>query len=144
MINECVLGGNLVANPELREIPNSDNVVVSFTIAINNKKKNKQTGQYEDDPAFVDCEAWGQTAKSINEYFTKGKPIVVAASIQQERWKDKEAGNPRSRLRFRVNRFYFPQTVKAAVEQAAPADENNDTGPEDAPPARESGEDIPF
>jgi single-strand DNA-binding protein len=139
MFNECNFGGNITANPEIRQIPNSDAVVCSFTIAVNNRVKNRQTGEYEDDPCYIDCEAWGQTATTIHEKFKKGNPIYVSGSMKQEKWADKETGKNRSRYRLRLNRFYYPMLKKA---DATSKDDNGEQG--GAPASSSVGEDLPF
>lgn len=43
-INKVVIAGNLTRDPELRETP-SGFQVLSFGVAVNDRRKNQQTGQ---------------------------------------------------------------------------------------------------
>ena len=53
-INRCILSGNLTRDPELRSTAGGTSVL-SFSIAVNDRRKNSQTGEWEDYPNFVDA-----------------------------------------------------------------------------------------
>lgn len=82
-LNKVILGGRLVATPELKQTP-SGVAVCSFTLAIN--RKFSKDGQQEAD--FINCQAWRQTAEFINRYFRKGSSLCVTGSIQTRSWQD--------------------------------------------------------
>ena len=58
-----------------------------FTVAVNRKFKNEQTGEYDAD--FITCNAWRQTAEFITQYFSKGKLILVEGSLRNNNYQDK-------------------------------------------------------
>lgn len=58
-----------------------------FTVAVNRKFKNEQTGEYDAD--FITCTAWRQTAEFITQYFSKGKLILVEGSLRNNNYQDK-------------------------------------------------------
>ena len=77
-MNKAILVGRLTRDPELRTT-GSGVSVCSFTIAINIRFKNAE-GNYDAD--FINCVAWRQQAELISKYFTKGRMIGIAGSIQ--------------------------------------------------------------
>lgn len=45
--------------------------VLTFGLAINEKKKDSETGEYVDAPVFVDCALFGARAEALAPYLTK-------------------------------------------------------------------------
>ena len=94
-LNSVTLVGRLTKDPEVKELAN-DNAVVNFSLAINrvyfaNKEKKEET-------TFVDCTAWGNQARVLGKFATKGKEIGVQGRLHLEIFNDKE-GNEVRRLR---------------------------------------------
>lgn len=85
-MNKVILVGRLTADPEVRT---SESGVSScrFTIAVDRKFANKETGKKEAD--FIKCVAWRQTSDFIAKYFTKGKMICVEGELRNNNYKDK-------------------------------------------------------
>lgn len=78
--------GRLTADPELRSTQSGVSSC-RFTVAVNRKFKNEQTGEYDAD--FITCNAWRQTAEFITQYFSKGKLICVEGSLRNNNYQDK-------------------------------------------------------
>jgi len=77
-----VIIGNLTADPELRFTP-SGTAVANFTVASTAKKKNQQTGEWEDDhTTFIRCSAWEQMAENVAETLLKGMRVVVTGRLK--------------------------------------------------------------
>lgn len=91
MLNNLVIMGRLVADPVLRKTSNGISVV-SFRIACDRSRKGGTDSEKKAD--FFDCTAWRERAEFINNYFVKGKPILLEGSVQNRDWKDKD-GNQR-------------------------------------------------
>lgn len=53
-INRVCISGNLTRDPVLRSTSGGMSVL-SMGVAVNDRRKNQQTGQWEDYPNFVDC-----------------------------------------------------------------------------------------
>lgn len=85
-MNRVTLIGRLTADPELRQTQ-SDVAVCRFTIAVDRKFKNKDTGEKEAD--FITCQAWRQTAEFVGRYFTKGSMIALEGSLRTGKYQDK-------------------------------------------------------
>ena len=69
-MNKVILMGRLTADPELRQTQSGISSC-RFTIAVNRKYADKQSGERQAD--FISCVAWRQTAEFICKYFRKGK-----------------------------------------------------------------------
>lgn len=85
-MNKVVLIGRLTSDPELRQTQ-SGVASCRFTVAVDRKFANKQTGEREAD--FLSCQAWRNTAEFISRYFTKGKMIAVEGSLRTGNYQDK-------------------------------------------------------
>ena len=109
--------GNIVADPELRFF-NDGNAVVNFRIACNGRKKNRETGQWENgDTTFLTCSAFNGLAENIAQQFGKGKKITVAGQLKQREYeKDGQ------------KRTVFEVAVNEASEPVAKF--NNNDGPQ--------------
>lgn len=95
-INRVEISGNLGRDPELRATA-SGTQVCQFSVCVNDRRKNNQTGEWEDVPNWVDVTFFGNRAESINQYLSKGSLVFVAGRLHQNKWQDKN-GNNRSKL----------------------------------------------
>ena len=78
MLNQVVLVGILVKDPELIEGENNKKIS-RVTLAIPRSFKN-MNGEYESD--FINCILWDSVAKSTVEYCKKGDIVGVKGRIQ--------------------------------------------------------------
>ena len=78
MLNQTVIVGRLVSDPELRETDNG-NKVTNVTIAIPRSFKNIN-GEYDTD--FVSCVLWKGIAESTANYCKKGDLVGVKGRLQ--------------------------------------------------------------
>src|SRR5690349_7736597 len=81
-LNKVMLIGRLTRDPEVRTFGTTGGKVAAFGFAVNNKKKNAQTGQWEDEPVFLDIEAFNrqtgrQLADLVEQYFRKGAQFYL-------------------------------------------------------------------
>lgn len=79
MLNKVILMGRLTKDPEIRYTSENNVPVARFTLAISRKFSKKGEEKQTD---FINCVAWNKTAEFINNYFTKGKMMVVSGRIQ--------------------------------------------------------------
>ncbi len=87
-LNKVILGGRMVADPELKQTQ-SGVPVVSFRIAVNRRFQSKDAqGQSQAD--FIDIVAWRQQAEFVSRYFRRGSSICVVGSIQTRSWTDQQ------------------------------------------------------
>lgn len=103
--SQTILIGHLTRDPEIRYMPDQT-PVVSFGVAVNHKFTTK-SGEKREDAMFMDCSAFGKKGETINEWFKKGKPILVRGRLRLERWQDKQSGAERSKHTLQVEDFAF-------------------------------------
>lgn len=106
-INKVIVTGNLTRDPELRET--SDGLqILSFGVAVNDRRKNQQTQQWEDRPNFVDCAMFGNRAASVARFLSKGAKVAIEGKLRWSQWQAKD-GSSRSKLTVAVDEIEFLQ-----------------------------------
>lgn len=88
-INRVTIMGNLTRDAELRKKRDAASVL-TFGLAINEKKKDTETGEYVDAPVFVDCALFGARAEALAPYLTKGKRVSVDGRLRYHSWMKNE------------------------------------------------------
>lgn len=68
--------GNLGRDPELRYTPNGK-AVTEFSVAVNQGKKDQQTGEWSDESDWFRVSVWGEAAKTAAEKYHKGSKVLV-------------------------------------------------------------------
>lgn len=119
--NKVILAGNLTRDPDIRSVGGTK--VADIRLAISEKWRDKTTGQPKDVTCFVDVVAWDKQADFSQQYFAKGKPMLVEGRLQMDEWADKQTGEKRSKLRVRADRVMFwggAPTQQDAAPAAAP------------------------
>jgi single-strand DNA-binding protein len=110
-LNKVMLIGRLTRDPEVRTF-GTGGKVAAFGFAVNNRRKNTATGQWEEDPVFLDLEAFNRgesgraLADQVEQYFHKGHQYFIEGHLKLDQWTDKE-GQKRSRLKIVVDNFQF-------------------------------------
>ena len=87
MLNQLLIIGRLVKDPELRKTESGKNVT-NITLAVPRSYKNIN-GEYDTD--FVDCVLWNNVAESTTEFCHKGDLLGVKGRIQTRSY-EKEDG----------------------------------------------------
>lgn len=94
-INRVNISGNLTRDPELRATAGGTQVL-SFGVAVNDRRKNPQTGDWEDYPNFVDCTMFGTRAEAVSRYLSKGSKVAIEGKLRYSSWE--RDGQKRSKL----------------------------------------------
>jgi single-strand DNA-binding protein len=92
--NLVVMEGRLTDDPELRYTQNGT-ALCSFSIANNNDYYRQNERQA--DVCFVDVTVWSKLAQRCGEYLKKGRRVLLAGRLKQDRWQDKD-GKQHSKL----------------------------------------------
>lgn len=95
-INRVEISGNLTRDAEMRS-SRSGTAVLKFSVAVNDRKKNQSTGEWEDVTSFVDCTMFGRRAEALESRLRKGVKVFVAGRLRQDTW-ETEDGSKRSKL----------------------------------------------
>ena len=88
MINNVVLAGRLVADPEHRQTQTGKGVA-NLRIAVDRKGREKETD-------FFNVTAWGQSADFACTYLSKGRLVAVTGRLQVRAYTDKEGQQKQS------------------------------------------------
>lgn len=96
-INRVNITGNLTRDPELRSTAGGM-AVLGFGVAVNDRRKNQQTSQWEDYPNFVDCTMFGNRAEALSRILRKGMKVAIEGKLRYSSWEDKNGGGRRSKL----------------------------------------------
>lgn len=91
MLNQVVIVGRLVRDPEVKET-DSGKKVSNITLAVPRAYKNAD-GEYDTD--FVDCTLWNSVAQNTSEYCRKGDIVGVKGKIETEMY-EKDGENRKS------------------------------------------------
>ncbi|MDB5088598.1 MAG: ssb 1 [Mucilaginibacter sp.] len=80
--------GRLTAKAEVNAVK-GDKQVINFTVAINQRWKNK-AGEKKEKTAFVDCAYWRNSG--IAEYLTKGAVVEISGWMEAQGYQSKKDG----------------------------------------------------
>ena len=158
-INRVNISGNLTRDPELR-MTGSGTQILAFGVAVNDRRRNPQSGEWEDYPNFVDCVVFGARAEPLSRFLSKGSKVAVEGKLRYSSWETKD-GQKRSKLEVVVDEVEFLsprnqqgggaqqyQHAQQAPSYSAPAAAAPQQGygaPVQTPPSAEVyDEDIPF
>jgi len=86
MLNQIVIVGRLVRDPELRQTEGGKKVT-NITLAVPRSYKNS-SGEYETD--FIDCVLWTGIAENTTEYCKRGDILGVKGRVQTRTFEQDE------------------------------------------------------
>lgn len=109
-INRVNISGNLTRDPELRQTQGGTSIL-SFGVAVNDRRKNQQSGEWEDAPNFVDCIVFGSRAESLGKFIQKGSKVAIEGKLRYSSWEAKD-GSKRSKLEVVVDEIEFMSQPK--------------------------------
>ena len=109
-LNSVHLIGRLTRDPEVRTFQNGGKVA-EFGLAVDNRKKDQQTGQWVNDPVFLNLKGFDsqykKTASLIEQYLRKGALVFIEGRLTVESWDDKQTGAKRQAVKVIVNDVQF-------------------------------------
>ncbi len=86
MLNQIVIAGRLVADPEITVTENNKKRTI-ITVAVPRSFKNME-GTYDTD--FIKCVLWNVIAENTCEYCKKGDIVGVKGRLQTSSYEDKD------------------------------------------------------
>jgi single-strand DNA-binding protein len=108
-LNKVMLIGRLTRDPEVRAFSNGGKVA-KLGFAVNNRKKNMQTGEWEEEPVFIDVDAFNRgeykLAETVEQYLRKGMQIFIEGRLKLDQWTSQD-GQKRSKLMVVMENFQF-------------------------------------
>lgn len=118
-INRVIVSGNLTRDPEVRTTA-SGNPVMGFGIAVNDRRKNSQTGEWEDYPNFIDCTMFGARAQSVSRFLSKGSKVAIEGKLRWSQWETNK-GQKRSKIEIIVDEIEFMSSISNGAQVPATA-----------------------
>lgn len=121
-INRVNISGNLTRDAELRQTQGGM-AILNIGVAVNDRRKNAQTGEWEDVPNFVDCVMFGSRAEKLAQYLAKGTKVAIDGKLRYSSWE--KDGAKRSKLEVIVDEIEFMsrgQHGQQRQQQTASAD----------------------
>ena len=112
-LNKVMLIGRLTRDPETRTFSNGGKVAnIGFAVT-GQRKKNPQTGQWEDEPCFLDVKAFNSNyengrklADICEQYLHKGSQVYIEGHLILEQWTNQE-GQKQSKIKVIMEDFQF-------------------------------------
>lgn len=124
-MNKIILIGRMTKDIEIRYTQNQREVG-NFDLAVNRNYKSAN-GEYDTD--FFKCIAWGNLAKTIHTYTSKGSQIVIEGRVENRTYQANDG----------TNRYVTEVVVEGM--QLLDSKKNNTTNNQEE---IYSGEDLPF
>lgn len=85
-VNKCLFIGNLTADPEIRTMPNGEQVA-NFTIALNERYKAKD-GNVVENVEYVRIVLYRRLAEIAGQYLHKGSQVYIEGRLKTRKWQD--------------------------------------------------------
>ena len=95
--NKVILIGRLVKAPENIQLP-SGSVVSNLVIAYNRNYKDA-SGQWKEESHFFEVKVFGNLVERVIPQLNKGDLVLIEGRLHQDKWIDKQSGEPRSKIR---------------------------------------------
>lgn len=112
MVNQIVLVGRLVKNPELKTT-DTGKTTTTITLAVPRNYKNVN-GEYDTD--FLDCTLWTSIAENTTEYCKSGDMLGVRGRIQT-RLIEAEDGQKKKKTEIIADKVTFLSSAKRKEEE---------------------------
>lgn len=85
-VNKCLFIGNLTADPEIRTMPNGEQVA-NFSIALNERYKAKD-GSIVENVEYVRIVLYRRLAEIAGQYLHKGSQVYIEGRLKTRKWQD--------------------------------------------------------
>lgn len=110
-INRVNISGGITRDPELRSTAAGANIL-TFTLAVSDRRKNPQTQQWEDVANYIPCVVFGGRAESLSRFLAKGMKCAVEGKLRWSQWQDKQTQKNRSKIEVIVDEIEFMSQPK--------------------------------
>jgi single-strand DNA-binding protein len=104
-INRVILTGNLTRDPELKST-GSGLSICALRIATNTRRKNSQTGDWEEKPNYVSVTIFGRQGETAAQYLSKGRPVAIDGRLEWREWQS-QSGEKREALEVIADNVQF-------------------------------------
>lgn len=88
-INRVIVVGNLTRDPELRATPTGMSVC-GLRIAVNDRVKDPNTGEWGDKPNYFNVSIFGQQGERYAEWLSKGRQVAIDGKLRWREWQTQD------------------------------------------------------
>ena len=110
-INRDIISGRLTRDPDVRTTAGGT-TVMGLGVAVNDRRRNQQTGQWEDYTNFIDCTMFGSRAEALSRILTKGMLVCIEGRLRWSQWE--RDGQKRSKIEVIVDEVEMPSRSQGA------------------------------
>ena len=103
-LNNVQIIGNLGGAPEMKYVNNDDHVV-NFSVAVNERWKNRN-GDSQERTTWLRIVAFNGLGSACAEFLKRGDPVYVEGRLQIREYEDKDH-NPRTSVEIVASRVHF-------------------------------------
>jgi single-strand DNA-binding protein len=96
----------LTQDPELRHI-GGGTAVCELRVAVNTRRKNGQTNEWEDKPNYFNVTVWGAQGENCANYLAKGRPVAIEGRLDWREWEAKDGSGKRQAVQIVANSVQF-------------------------------------
>lgn len=136
-INRVVISGNLTRDPELRSTGGGTSVL-RLGVAVNDRRKNQQTGEWEDYPNFIDVAVFGARGEALSRFLSKGSKVAIEGKLRWRQWETPQ-GDKRSAIEVIADEVEF-----LSSRDGGSGGYSSPSSPSGASQDDDLGEEIPF
>lgn len=121
-LNKVVLIGRATRDVEIRTFANGGKVArIGFAVSAGRKKVGDS--QWEDEPCFLDVEAFnrgekGKMADHAEQYLSKGSKFCVVGKLKMDSWTSND-GTKRTKIKVEADELIFLDSKKEPQTEAA-------------------------
>lgn len=133
---KLALIGNLGRDPEMRYTPNGKGVT-EFSVAVNQGRKDPQTGEWSDETDWFRVTVWGDRAEWAAENLRKGTKVLVEGRFKTRAYRTRDG----------EDRMSLELTADSLVDLSPrERDESRPAAPQPSrrPPVDDDLDDLPF
>lgn len=149
--NKVIVVGRLTRDVEVKTFANGGKLAKFGFACTGERKKNNETGKWEDMPVFLDVEVFnrgekGRSADIAEQYLSKGKQVLIEGHLKMDSWTAQD-GTKRNKIVVVADTFQFLEP-KDGGSGGGKQESRSEAGGEEA--ADETGtyidpkDDIPF
>ncbi|MBI5238974.1 MAG: single-stranded DNA-binding protein [Elusimicrobia bacterium] len=118
--NQVMLTGRLTRDPEFMSTQ-SGVAKCWFSLAVNRRYRDKVSGEWKDDTAFIPVVVWREAAQRCKEKLKKGGPVHIEGRLRSRKFEDKASGAQRTVVEVEARRVQFLAAAESGAEAPAAA-----------------------
>ena len=124
-INRVCISGGLTRDSELRQTQGGSQIL-SFSVAVTDRRKDPQSGEWRDFPNYIDCALFGKRAETLARFLSKGTKVFVEGKLRWSQWE--RDGQKRSKIEVIVDDVEFSSRQRDSKGNSGAYNDNGGSG----------------